>query len=275
MDTQPAFGFKELLTHIVGDMAKAMCERNGETKQQEFSRSQAAAHTIMGFLPRDAIEAMLAGHCVMFHEMMVDSVRDTLRGEMDTMRRATRSSIVAMDKRFGNNLARLERFQKRPSEGRRDAPVADEVSIKAQGEESVERAEVKPTASAPTRPVQTPEAAVEPQREVLPPRVAETSAIFTPSPDAIAACRANPEAMAALDAGDSARFARALGIDVPNEAYLAAASIQGSPFDRRLSGTKRPVLAASPQAHRSDGFAADGRRIVSVARDVKGKSAAG
>ena len=56
MDTQPAFGFKELFAHVIGDMAKAICERNGETQQQQFLRSQAAAHMIMGFLPRDVIE---------------------------------------------------------------------------------------------------------------------------------------------------------------------------------------------------------------------------
>src|SRR5450755_1789227 len=100
MDSQPAFGFQELFTHIVGDMAKAVSERNGETKQQQFARSSAAVYTIMGLLPRDAIEAMLAGHCVMFHELITDSVHDTLRGELDTHRRATRSTIVAMDKAF-------------------------------------------------------------------------------------------------------------------------------------------------------------------------------
>ena len=29
MDTQPAFGFKELLSHVIGDMANAVAERNG------------------------------------------------------------------------------------------------------------------------------------------------------------------------------------------------------------------------------------------------------
>ncbi len=53
MDTQSAFGFKELFTHIIGDMAKAVSERQDETKQQQFARSRAAVHIIMAMLPRD------------------------------------------------------------------------------------------------------------------------------------------------------------------------------------------------------------------------------
>jgi hypothetical protein len=125
MDAQPAFGFKELFTHIVGDMAKAICARNGEAEGQKFSRSEAAVHMIMAFLPRDVIEAMLAGHCVMIHELIVDGVRHTLLGEIDTMRRASRAGIVALDKTFGNNLTRLERYQLRPAQGQRDAMPAE------------------------------------------------------------------------------------------------------------------------------------------------------
>ena len=89
-------------------------------------RSQAAVHAIMGFLPCDAIEAILAGHRIMFHKTMTDSVRDTLRGEIDTARRGTRADIVAMDKAFSKNLTRLERYRSRPAERRSDAPEVAE-----------------------------------------------------------------------------------------------------------------------------------------------------
>src|SRR4051812_2415894 len=114
MQPNARFGFKELLTHMVSDMARAVSERNGEGSEQKLARLEAATHMILGFFPRDVIEAMLAGHCVIFHELTVDSVRDTLRGEIDTMRAHTRSNIVALDKCFGNNLTRLERYRNRP-----------------------------------------------------------------------------------------------------------------------------------------------------------------
>jgi hypothetical protein len=111
MDTQPTFGRNELLTHVVGGIAKAVSDRAGESRQQQLTRSQAAVHTIMEFRPGNAIEAILAGHCLMFHEMIIDSVHTTLRGEDAPARRATRANIVAMDTAFGNNLTRLEHYR--------------------------------------------------------------------------------------------------------------------------------------------------------------------
>jgi hypothetical protein len=240
MDTQPAFGFKELLSHVVGDMAKAVSERNGESKQQQSVRAQAAIYAIMGFLPRDVIEAMIAGHCVMLHELMTDSIRDTLTGEVGTTRRATRSGIVAMDNAFGGNLARLERYRLRPSEGSRNvaAPLAAKVPVKvvdpaipAAATPEVVISAVAPTngvipagrtpivetraAARPTEP--TPDAGVSKPVVTAPAEAALHT--YKPSAAAIAACRANPEAMAALDAGDPLGFARAMGIDVPAEEY--------------------------------------------------------
>jgi len=136
MDPRPEFGLQDLLTHVVSDMAQAVAERRGESQTQRLARAQAAAQTILGFLPGDAIEAMLAGHCVMFHELIVDTVHHTLRGELDTTRRATRSGIVAMDKAFGANLARLERYRTRhtdtasdvePADARAETEIADRV----------------------------------------------------------------------------------------------------------------------------------------------------
>ncbi len=211
MDTQSTLSFQELFNQVVGDMAKAVSERNGETKSGQFIRFQAAAQMIMGFLPRDAIEAMLAGHCVMFHEMMTDSIRDTLRGEADTTRRGTRAGIIAMDKAFGANLTRLERYKLRISQGQRDAPEARPADAEA-GPGPGQPAEAR------TRPAQPREIPVVSQPE---PTLAATdpidgtTIIFHPSAAVVAECRANPEAMAALDAGDPERFASAMGIDMP------------------------------------------------------------
>jgi hypothetical protein len=223
METQPAFGFHQLLSHLLGDMAKAVSERNGETKQQQISRSQAAVHTIMGMLPRDAIEAMLAGHCLMLHELMTDAVHDTLRGELGASRRATRSGIVAMDKAFVGNLQRLEHYQARPADGRRDVPNEQ-------------------PAAAPL--AQQPE----------PPKT-QAAAPFQPSPESLVACLKNPAAMAALDARDPKAFAHAMGVDQPSEAYLAASAGQMAPANRRtlMNGVSHFAAQPAPFAGVTDG----------------------
>jgi hypothetical protein len=221
MDPQPDFSFKQLFSHLIGDMAKAVSLRGDESQPLKLGRTQAAVHMIMGFLPRDTIEAMFAGHTVMFHELLVDAFRFALMGEADTARRGSRASIIAIDKAFRLNLDRLEHYRLRPADGRRDETAA-------------------PLAS----PVQ-----LTPEPPAANPIVVETELPATPSAAAIAACHANPEAMAALEAGDPVRFARALGVAEPNEAFLAAAKAPGSPFDR-----KRPFVA-TPAYHSGNGKA--------------------
>jgi hypothetical protein len=211
MEPTPDFSFKDLFAHIIGDMARAVSTRDGENQQQQLTRSQSAVQTVLHFTPRDAIEAMLAGHCMMFHEVIVDAVRKTLHGEQDTQRRGTRANLVSLDKCFGDNLARMERYRSRPAEGIREAPEAEQVAAIAETDiaDRVARhaAQPTPTAGKPTAA----RAKNQPQPIAI-------------SPEIIAVCRANPKAMAALDAGDAAGFALAMGVTKPSEEYLAAAA---------------------------------------------------
>ncbi len=105
-------------------MAKAVSERDGEAQEQRFARSQAAAQMILGFLPRDVVEAMLAGHCVMLHEVMTANVRTTSRSDAEPTRRNRGGNLVGLNKAFNDNLDRLESYRQRPDEGSRDASKA-------------------------------------------------------------------------------------------------------------------------------------------------------
>jgi hypothetical protein len=241
MDTASTFGFQDLFTVAITDMAKAGSERNGESEAQQFARYQAAIHMIMGFSPRDVSEVLLAGHCVMLHEVMTAEVHDSLRGEATGNRR----SVIALNKAFNDNLNRLERYRQRPAEGRRDAPAASPIAEAAPAEPTARpampemnraarrqaaRAELRAAASA-SRPASRPAGQI-PARTASSP----TAEAHQPSDAVVAKCQANPQAMAALAAGDPAAFALALGIDTPSEAFLAAAKTQGSPFDSQAFG---------------------------------------
>ena len=72
----------------------------------------------------------------------------------------------------------------------------------------------------------------------------EDFARYRPSPERLAACRANPVAMAALDFGDHAAFARAMGIE-PSEAYLEAAN--------RVAVPLRPPPGQTPSGQTPSG----------------------
>jgi hypothetical protein len=237
MDTIPEFGFGETCTVIAGDMAKALSERHGETLQQQAVRTQAVMHMIMSFAPRQVIEAMLASHCVMFHELMVDCVRDLLHAGVEQVRRGAVNNLITLNKSFCGNLDTLKDYQLRSAEGRRDAPghVQPEPRL-TEPRPSAPRlpADMSAGRREPVVPSGTPEGPAPEAADV--PSLDEIAAIYHPTMELLAACRANPEAMSALATGDAAAFAHAMGVDEPSEAFLAAANTPGSPFDRQAAG---------------------------------------
>jgi hypothetical protein len=251
MDTQPTFGPNELLAHIVGDTAEALSERAGESRHQQRVRAQAAAGTILTFLPRDAIEAMLAGHCVMFHELIVDSVLGAMRGEAAATRHATRCEIVTMDKAFGNNLARLERYRTRqeavpmvaqPSDARAELDIADRVHRHQPATQAWKPAEsgqekpALPEAGSATPHITIP-VTTAPRPATTTPRPSTTTALPTPGPGRLAPPhtmdepRANSPAPAVQMTGLNRQARRAIG---------RQSARRGLPCAQAPAGTARP-----------------------------------
>jgi hypothetical protein len=156
MDTQPAFGIEDVIAAIAGHAAQAVSQRPGESRQPQDDRVRAATDAIMAFQPCDAVEAIVASHCLMFHELIVADVHRTLRGEDPAAQRATRSGIVAMDKAFGANLIRLkqrrtaQRHETPPAQDRTETDIADRIRRHlAQMEAGTQNAD--PTAAEPER----------------------------------------------------------------------------------------------------------------------------
>jgi hypothetical protein len=123
MDTQPASGTEDVIAAIAGKAAQAVSQRAGESRQTQVVRAHAAMEAIMAFQPCDAVEAILASQCLMFHELIVADVHRSFCGEDPATQRATRSGIVAMDKAFGANLIRLK--QRRTASLRETPPAQD------------------------------------------------------------------------------------------------------------------------------------------------------
>ncbi len=259
MDAAPAFNFENLLSFALRDIAKAVSERKAETPELKYARCQAAVHLVMGFQPRDAVEVMLAGHCVMLHEVMTDDVHTSLCTE-------TRRPVVALNKAFNDTLDRLERYRQRPAEATRIAaelppvaavppapgepaarPVAAPMNRAARRQADRAQKHAAATASR-TAPRQASPVPADATRSVARQTADQSEAAGSAQKlgEAVAKCQANPEAMTALVAGDPARFARALGIDTPGEAFLAAAKTSGSPFDPQSNGPWQDTAIPKP-----------------------------
>jgi hypothetical protein len=140
MDPQPTLGPDDLLApddvlaNIIGEIAYALAYRPlacrpGEPPSRRDERSRTAADTIRQFHPGDAVEAMIAGHCVIFHELIVDNLPGTFRGaEQGTERRAMPGDLLAMDRAFGANLTRLERYRTRQAERAAEVQALDAIA---------------------------------------------------------------------------------------------------------------------------------------------------
>jgi len=230
-------------------------------------RFQTASEMIRNFRPRDAIEAMLAGQCVMFHGLMISNVRRALSGEAEPARPATGGTLATMSSAFRGNLDQLRRYRRRPSEeqpgaaavqtqgaqveARAEAPAETRaetedrtprpptVSLNRAARRQAARAQARTPIQLRPAPVPVPpvrkssDIAARTETASFRPSDPETANFHGSIPETIAACHANPEAMAALAEGDAARFAKAMGIELPSEAFLAAA-LPGSLFDRLM-----------------------------------------
>jgi hypothetical protein len=175
MQSQP-LSQTELFAHTVTDIADAIAGRPGETKDQRAIRSRVGTHLILGLTPGSATELMLAGHSVMFHTLMTDSIRITLQGEIDTLRRGTRAGVIAMNHAFHRNLDKLEQYQSDRSEARNtEAPEAPEAAQTEEAQDTTNQKPVPvsrrptPTAKAPADTLTQPFAPPIPAQCPLPP----------------------------------------------------------------------------------------------------------
>jgi hypothetical protein len=142
MQPQPEFRGSGAYNHAIADVADAVAQRPGETPEMRRLRASAATAMMEDCRANDAIEVMLAGQCVMFHEVLIDGFRHTLLGEVDTVRRGTRANLVQMDRSFHACLDRLEKRQAAKAE-----QTGETVARKAPPGEATQTAPAAPAPS--------------------------------------------------------------------------------------------------------------------------------
>ena len=116
MTPSTPFGFEQLVTEMLRGLIEAVADRPGETEAQRFARHQTAVFSTMAFLPRDAVETMLASQCVMLDHLLRDGTRDLLRGQSEQIKLRVRSQLTAMGRLFLKHLDELRKLQARAVE---------------------------------------------------------------------------------------------------------------------------------------------------------------
>ena len=221
MSAVPAFGFEQLFTHVIGEMARAMADRPEDTPDQRAHYMNAAIHTIMSFLPRDVMEAILAGHCVMFHDVLVRAFQEIARTGLVAPK--GKGSVFDLNKAFLANLSPFLKLRARPSEGRRDTP------------ESTKQELTKPEAVAPARPSPRPE----------PAPVAAVPAFPTALPSPTGAPRA---AVSAVEAGPAQPPQPPRVIEIPLPPSTLLTRPPGRPSARAASRISHDAASAASRA---------------------------
>jgi hypothetical protein len=107
MITDQGFTLQDAMDELCNGVIEAVAERPGETAAMRSIRRQTVAHTVTSFQPRDPLEAMLAGQCVIFDQVFRDAMRASTRGQPAATTFRTRSQIHGTGRMF---LAHLKVF---------------------------------------------------------------------------------------------------------------------------------------------------------------------
>lgn len=242
------FGFAELTTELLRPVIDAIVCHPDEPAPRREAKTQMVVHAVMSFCPRDAAEIMLSGQTVLYQALILDSGRESLSGQLETMKLRYRQNLTAMTKVQLACLNQVRLLQTRRAEGERTAsPVwAAETPL------PVPTAPVQ-TVPVPTVPATPMPVQAAPPRQPSPPRPAmQPSGAQGPVAVPVAAmARAVPGTSGSEANGSGADRAR---IDVPaRDVGVSAFPVQDAAV-RAVSShgslASAAVHAAAPDADR-------------------------
>jgi hypothetical protein len=153
--------FDTAMTAICKDVIATVGDVPSDTPAQRAVRQQAVADTMVSLMPRNPVDAMLAGQCLVFDRLVHEAARELLRGQPDEDKLRARPQICSSAKIF---LAQLSHFE------RRQARAADETQARRDAETPAARPDAATRATQPEQPaaVPTESAAANPDQRPAP-----------------------------------------------------------------------------------------------------------
>jgi hypothetical protein len=114
-------------------VARALCDRTGDTPEQRDGRTLQMVMTTLGMAPRDGLEFMLATLAFGHFQVILDTMSDVFRGQTDALKAKTRAAIVPLGRSMLEMLRELRTVQGRPAlQAEADAGAADVVRAQPQ-----------------------------------------------------------------------------------------------------------------------------------------------
>jgi hypothetical protein len=124
MQTDSDLQYLSAMSEITREVIQTVADREGDSQPRQSARQHATAWSIASLQPRDPVETMLAGHCVIFDHLLRDAARDAFGTPTAEIRLRVRSQVLAIGKLF---LAQLERLEQRQARFGNEGAIQDSV----------------------------------------------------------------------------------------------------------------------------------------------------
>ena len=258
MQPPPPFGHEQIFTEIIRGVLDTVTAKPAVSAERSAAAKQTAVCSVMAFIPRDPVETMLAGQCVVYDHMLRDGAKDLLEGKPEEFTIRARPGVLATGKMFLGTLGMLLRMQRRPDAqlafGRPlPQPVAEPETqptepqavpaepLRTAAHQNAPSAEavgpvqtvVQPRSSSPPPTARTPQAAAVPSATAPTAKAAGAPALAATAPAQVPAVPAQTSEVRHADAPDAAAVRKAL------EAMLAGPHAASSTTVNR-GFTRRP-----------------------------------
>jgi hypothetical protein len=116
MTTDNDFTIYTAMREICRGVIDTVGNRRGDSEAKRANRKQTAAVAVTSFLPRDPLETMVAGHCVIYDQLLHDGANAALHSQSDEIRLRTSGNVYAAGKMFLAHLEKFEALQARAAE---------------------------------------------------------------------------------------------------------------------------------------------------------------
>ena len=113
---------QQLANEMLQIVARALCERPGDSIAQRDSRTLQMVLSVLGFVPRDGLEYMLSSMAVGHFHLILDSMRDVFHGQDDKLKAKTKTTIVALNRAMLETVREMRLEQKRLVDRSAEAP---------------------------------------------------------------------------------------------------------------------------------------------------------
>jgi hypothetical protein len=107
--TTPPFAAASAYGVLLDGIVAALCGHGDSTSAERDARASGIRALVAAEQPRDALEMMLLGQCLLFHEVIAAAGRDLLRGSTEALKLRAQSNLNGLNRSLRQSLDALRK----------------------------------------------------------------------------------------------------------------------------------------------------------------------